>query len=283
MRRRKKTILLGSEFSKYDPTVPILVGPRQITGLNDRNLIGNAFLTRLEHFGVRQDISDAAKAMRATKIVAHDDLGDATVGAAIDRSLAMICDIIVDEFQALPPETWESVAVRFGCLAPCEAVPVPVARAGRSQTSVAQNVAGRATAPVKLPLSEVDAFVAVAAVAEILRTYDSMSMRACNVVRGHLGLADVSLEKEEHGVSSPMNRSARRTLGKLYERAASGVARDLAKIPDPAEARESAGRFGAILVPSSLTNPERTARQIARGRTIRIFGYDSRPPASGKD
>lgn len=252
MRRRKKTMLLGSKFSKYDPTVPIIVGPRQITGLNDRNLIGNAFLSRLEHFGVRQDISDAAKAMRATKIVAHDDLGDVTVGAAIDRSLAMICDIIVDEFQALPPETWESVAVRFGCLIPCEAVPA-------------------GDAPVAAD---------VEAVAEILRTYDSMSMRACNVVRGHLGLAAVSLEKEEHGVSAPMNRSARRTLGKLYERAASNVARDLAKIPDPAEAREAAGRFGAIFVSSSLTNPERTARQLARGRTIRIFGYDSRPPGS---
>lgn len=270
-------MLLGSKFSKYDPTVPIIVGPRQITGLNDRNLIGNAFLSRLEHFGVRQDISDAAKAMRATKIVAHDDLGDATVGAAIDRSLTMICDIIVDEFQALPPETWESVAVRFGCLAPCEAVPVPLARADRSKTSVAQSVSARATNPVRLPRGDVDAIIAVA---EILRTYDSMSMRACNVVRGHLGLAAVSLEKEEHGVSAPMNRSARRTLGKLYERAASGVARDLAKIPDPAEAREAAGRFGAIFVPSSLINPERTARQLARGRTIRIFGYDSRPPGS---
>jgi len=276
---RRKTAPSVASFSKYDHTVPIVVRPHQITGTNDRNLIGNAFLSRLEHFGVRQDLSDAAKAMRATKVV-DSAMGDATVGDVIDRSLATICDVIVDAFQALPPETWERVAVRIGCLAPCRAV--PVALTDRSQTSTTQDVAGRAIDPVQLPRSEADALIVVL---EILRMYDSMSMRACNTIRSHLGLSAVALEAEEEGADvAPMSRRERRLLNKLYLSATAGAERDIATMRDPNEARRKATReHGFVFISKSFVNHERFERQIARGRTIRILGIDSRPPASGKD
>lgn len=239
-RNRKKFAVSRRQarHSKHDPSVPIIVTAREIIGLTDRDLIGNAFLSRLEHFGVRQDRSEETRKMRATPILSdkHEGL---TVGIAIDRYLASICDVIVDAFQALPSSIWDDVAVEIGLLSPCQARPV---HAAADPSNVEQ-------------------------VAEILRLYDRMSLRSTNVVRAFLGLPPVELEAPGSDENHPKNRRARRALGRFYVRAANKFMRTPDKIPEELH----------VTVLRDVTEEERAryVRQTAPGRTIRVWGYDT--------
>lgn len=268
--RKKKDLFSKPRFSSHDPSVPILVNAHEVIGTTDRALIGNAFLSRLEHFGIRQDRSEETDRVRATK-VDPDNPDSVTIGFAIDRYVATICDVIVDAFQALPPATWGHVAVEIGLLSPCVARRATdrLTRVRPRKKGVRIHIRAAVSCPVEQSAEERSPHAATASeaetalrdVAEILKVYDTMSMRACNVIRSFLKLPPVALGQEKD-VRSPMSRRRRRALAKIYEMAEEKMSRTF------------------DFVDASVVDLDRKRRQDARGRTIRIFGFDSGIPTS---
>lgn len=217
-------------------------------GLTDRDLLGNAFLSRLEHFGLRQDTSPEGKAFRAMRLVLPETGELTTLGIEIDDHMLKILDVCVDAFQAIPTDTWERAALDFGYAHRTIAYP-----AGRTGV---------------FPAADDGDPAAVGEVQEVADLYDRMSMRATNTLRGLILLPPAALE--EGGSTDGarhMNRRERRKIASFYNHAVSLTAYRAAMC-DP----------GTAFAHRTDEEAARFARQVAVGRTIRLYGFDAGPP-----